>query len=256
MIVGVYPLAGFDKLLHYRVPEAWQATAGLGALVRVPVRSALRLGIVGAIGAPRSFPVEKLKALAQVVHPFPALAPDLLELARWMAVYYAAPMEGIIEAMIPAAVRRGAGLKQERLLSLARQLNPEEMAALTRRARPSEARVYSFLAGQIRPQPKSVVLRRLRAAPEVAAALIRRGLVREESRRIEREAYSDEWSRSELVSTAPPVLNRDQRAAVDAVELGLTEENSAPGCCMESPGRERPRFIFGRWNRFCGPVEA
>ena len=23
MIVGVHPLAGFDKRLHYRVPEAW-----------------------------------------------------------------------------------------------------------------------------------------------------------------------------------------------------------------------------------------
>jgi len=51
MIVGVHPLAGFDKLLHYRVPEPLRATAGIGALVRVPVRASYHLGIVGTLGA-------------------------------------------------------------------------------------------------------------------------------------------------------------------------------------------------------------
>src|SRR5580658_5247222 len=100
MIVGVHPLAGFDKLLHYRVPEPLRATIGVGALVRVPILATMRLGIVGEIGAPRDFPVEKLKSVAQVVYPFPALAPDLLDLARWMAAYYAAPLDAVIETMI------------------------------------------------------------------------------------------------------------------------------------------------------------
>ena len=51
MIVGVHPLAGFDKLLHYRVPETMRDTVALGSLVRVPVLNTLRLGIVGEIGA-------------------------------------------------------------------------------------------------------------------------------------------------------------------------------------------------------------
>ena len=89
MIVGVHPLAGFDKLLHYRVPEALRGTIAAGSLVRVPVLNTLRLGIVGEIGAPRDFPVDKLKSVAQVIHPFPALPADLLELAHWMAGYYA-----------------------------------------------------------------------------------------------------------------------------------------------------------------------
>ena len=67
MIVGVHPLAGFDKLLHYRVPENLRASVAVGSLVRVPVVNALRLGIVGEIGAPKDFPVERLKSVAQVV---------------------------------------------------------------------------------------------------------------------------------------------------------------------------------------------
>ena len=36
MIVGVHPLAGFDKLLHYQVPEPLRATLQLGSLSGVP----------------------------------------------------------------------------------------------------------------------------------------------------------------------------------------------------------------------------
>jgi len=70
MIVGVHPLAGFDKVLHYRVPASLEASVAPGSLVRMPVLNSLRLGIVGEIGAPKDFPIEKLKSLAQVLHPF------------------------------------------------------------------------------------------------------------------------------------------------------------------------------------------
>ena len=87
MIVGVHPLAGFDKVLHYRVPETLGAAVGVGSLVRVPIGNTLRLGIVGELGPPSDFPVDRLKSLAQVVYPFPALPRDLLALARWMGVW-------------------------------------------------------------------------------------------------------------------------------------------------------------------------
>src|SRR5262245_27354384 len=104
MIVGVHPLAGFDKVLHYTVPEPLRAELVPGVLVRVPIVNRLHLAIVGEIGAPRDFPVEKLKAIAGIVYPFPALPPDLLQLARWMAGYYACGLDAVIETMIPAAV--------------------------------------------------------------------------------------------------------------------------------------------------------
>src|SRR5688500_6323216 len=149
MTVGVHPLAGFDKLLHYHVPEKLRASVTVGSLVRIPVVRAIRLGIVGEISAPKDFPLDRLKSGVQVVYPFPALPPDLLELARWMARYYACGLDSIIETMIPVAVRRGAGLKQEKLLSLARKLNEEELASLEKRA-PQQATLYRFLDQQFR----------------------------------------------------------------------------------------------------------
>ena len=118
-IVGVHPLAGFDKLLHYKVPQTMAEQVHLGSLLRIPIGRRFILGIVGVVGAPDDFPVDRLKNIAEVVYDFPALPPDLLALAKWMAVYYAAPLDGIIETMLPGAVRRAAGLKQEKLLVVA-----------------------------------------------------------------------------------------------------------------------------------------
>ncbi|HND61067.1 MAG TPA: primosomal protein N' [Opitutaceae bacterium] len=220
MIVGVHPLAGFDKLLHYRVPEALRPEVAVGSLVRVPVLNTLRLGIVGEIGAPRDFPVDRLKAVAQVVHPFPALPRDLLDLARWMAGYYACGVDSVIETMLPAAVRHGAGIKEEKLLLPAKTLPPEELAALEKRA-PQQAKLYRFLAQQFRPQRKALVLSRLNLTAAVAAALVKRGLARESSQRVERVAYGDFVDQGELVASQPHELNQEQAAAVAALGAEL-----------------------------------
>src|SRR4051812_7160759 len=217
MIVGVHPIAGFDKLLHYQVPESLRAIASVGSLVRVPVGRMLRLGIIGEIGAPKDFPLDRLKAVAQVLHPFPALPPDLLGLARWMAGYYACGLDSIIETMIPAAVRNGAGLKQEKLLSIAQRLAPDELVKLEKRA-PQQAKLYRFIEQQFRPQKKSLVLSRLGASSAVVTALVKRGAIREETRRIERVAYSEDGAaHGELVASQPHALNTEQQAAVDAI---------------------------------------
>ncbi|QYM80112.1 primosomal protein N' [Horticoccus luteus] len=223
MIVGVHPLAGFDKLLHYKVPEALRAGMQLGLLVRVPIGPRVTLGLVGQMGAPTDFPVEKLKPVTQIVYPFPALPADLLELARWMSRYYAAPLDGIIETMIPGAVRHGAALKQEKLLSLARRLAPDELAALEKRA-PQQARLYQFLAQQFKAQPKSLVLSRLGQTAAVVNALMKRGVVQEEAQRVERIAYADGFAHGELVAAQPHALNAEQQAAAEAVAAALAEE--------------------------------
>jgi len=215
-IVGVHPLAGFDKLLHYKVPAGTQAAVQIGSLVRIPIGRRYVLGIVGMEGAPEDFPVDKLKLLAEVVYAFPALPPDLLALAKWMASYYAAPLDGIIETMLPGAIRRAAGLKQEKLLEVAERLDDEAQGTLRRRA-PQQAKLYDFLVGQFKPVGKSLVLRRLWVGPSSATALIKRGVLREVSQRVKRVAYADDFARGELVAALPHRLNAEQQAALDAV---------------------------------------
>jgi primosomal protein N' (replication factor Y) len=220
MIVGVQPLAGFDKLLHYRVPETLREAVRPGALVRVPLLNRHRLGLVLETDTVPDVPAEKLKPLTGVLHHFPALTPDLLELARWMHGYYAARMESVLEAMIPAAVRGGAKLKQEKYLALARPAAAGELAALAQKA-PQQARLYEFLKQQFRPVKKSLVLSRLGTTAAVAAALVKRGWAQEELRHVERVAYADGWAGGEVVTVVPPKLNDEQAAAVQAVQASL-----------------------------------
>ena len=223
MIVGVHPLAGFDKLLHYKVPELLRADVAVGSLVRIPIVNRLHLGIVGEIGAPTNFPVDRLKNLAHVVYPFPALPPDLLEMARWMASYYATTLDSVIETMLPAAVRNAAGLKQEKMLSLAKRLDASELEALVRKA-PQQAKLYRFIESQFKPQKKSLVLARLALTAAVSAGLVKRGVLREDSQRVERIAYTDDWAGGELVASQPHALNAEQQAATDAIATSLGQD--------------------------------
>jgi len=221
MIVGVQPMAGFDKLLHYKVPEALRAEIRAGSLVRVPIGSRLHLGLVMALNAQPDCAPEKLKLISDILHDYPALTPDLLGLARWMHTYYAARMETVLEAMIPAAVRDGARLKTEKYLSLARGLTAEELGLLRKKA-PQQARLSEFLQGQIQPVKKSLVLTRLELTAAVVTALLKRGLVREETRSVERVAYADNWTGGEVVTGLPPKLNSEQATVVDALSASLT----------------------------------
>ena len=223
MIVGVQPLAGFDKLLHYKVPETLRAGLRPGALVRVPILNRSHLGLVMEINAVPDCPPEKLKALSAVLHDFPALTPDLLELARWMHLYYAARMESVLEAMIPAAVRGEAQLKSEKYISLARPATAEELAGLAKKA-PQQARLCEFLQQQYKPVKKSLVLARLGITAAVVTGLVKRGLVHEENRHVERVAYPDNWTGGEIVTGLPPQLNEEQAAVVKSVAESLTRK--------------------------------
>lgn len=216
MIVGVHPLAGFDKLLHYRVPEHMQGDVSVGSLVRISLGHRQALGIVALEGAPTDFPVEKLKNLLEVLYPFPALSPELLSLARWMCGYYAAQMDEIIETMIPGPVRAGVGLKLERNLSLARPLTEEELGKIEQRA-PQQAKLLRFIGTQFKPVKRALVLSRLGLSGGVVSALIKKGLLLEETKRVEREAYVDDFAAQERVSGEAPVLNQEQRVCANAL---------------------------------------
>ncbi|MDR1788843.1 MAG: primosomal protein N' [Opitutaceae bacterium] len=220
MIVGVQTLAGFEKTLHYRVPERLAPLAQTGSLVRVPLLNRTRLGVIASIGAPADFPVSRLKHVLEVVHPFPAMPGDLPELARWMSAYYAAPIDTVIEAMLPASVRKGARLKTERTLRAGRPFLQGELERLEKRA-PAQARLAAFLARQLVPQKKSLVLARLGVSAAAADALVEKGLAVEEERRVERTAYADALADGELVAAQPHVLNEGQRAAVEAIRRRL-----------------------------------
>ncbi len=218
-MVSVFPLAGFDKELAYRVPAHLAGKLGPGSLVRVPIRRAHALAVVSRLGTNESLPPERMKLVSQLVHDLPVLPPDLLEMARWMRGYYAASLESILETMVPAAVRKGTRMKVEVLLEAGETPPPEEEAALGKRA-PRQAALLKCVREQIRPQPKTLLLKRLNVSPQTCRALVEKGWIRETRQRVERTVYEDEFGRAELAGEGV-TLNPEQQAAADAARVSV-----------------------------------
>lgn len=216
--IEVIPLTGLKKSLGYRVPDTMRGNIAVGSLVRVPILRRQELGIVQSLQAPGDFPSDKLKFIYGLVHPFPVLTSDLLKLAQWMQGYYAASAELVLTAMIPAAVRRGMRQKRRLFLSVDRKLEKEELENLRRRA-PKQAELYEFLLHQLKPIPRTTVIKCLGVAPASCAALVAKGVVAESSMTVPRVAYDDDLSAAEHVTPGDFDLNPEQiEAATDIVK--------------------------------------
>ncbi len=215
-IVAVWPLAGFDKLLHYRAPARLVPALRPGVLVRVPILRTQHMGVVQAVDVVPDVPATRLKYLTAVVHTHPVLTPDLMKLGEWMSAYYGASREAVVESMVPAPVRRGVQAKYEKYLVRGAVPTPEEIAKLQKRA-PKQHALLTFLGQQVQPVKKSLVLSRLGVSAHACAALVARGWVREESRVIDRVAYADDFGQHEIVATRAVLLNPEQAAAATAI---------------------------------------
>ena len=222
-VIGVWPLAGFDKLLHYRVPQRLADALRPGVLVHVPVMRKHRLAVVREVDVLPDLPLARLKYVAGIVHAHPVLTPDLIRLAEWMAAYYGASREAVVEAMVPAPVRRGVGAKIEKFLRPGDGPSDDELAKLARRA-PKQHALLTFLRQQLQPVKKSLVLKRLGASAQACATLVERGWVREDARTTARVAYADDFGGHEIAGTRTVTLNAEQAAAAESIKGGLAEE--------------------------------
>jgi len=60
----------------------------------------------------------KLKKVKSVIDKEPLLNAELMELARWISGYYVCPLGQVLAAMVPAAVKKGAGVKTQQYVFL------------------------------------------------------------------------------------------------------------------------------------------
>lgn len=60
----------------------------------------------------------KLKTVTNVIDKEPLVDAELMELARWISSYYVCPLGQVLAAMVPSAVKKGAGVKTQRFVYL------------------------------------------------------------------------------------------------------------------------------------------
>jgi primosomal protein N' (replication factor Y) len=96
------PLA-IQETLTYSIPEELKGDVRLGSRVEVPVGPRLSTGFV--IGLVDSAPVaaSKMRKIRAVLDDEePALTPEIIELCRWAASYYMAPLGEMLRVALPA----------------------------------------------------------------------------------------------------------------------------------------------------------
>ena len=146
-LVEVLPLGGFDHPLTYGTKESLFDTLEVGSLVRIPLGVRRIIGIVSSLSPQHSPPREKLRFISALVQPEPVLSKELVDLAKWVATYYASSLENTLGAMIPASVRDGMNAKTRKMIEVV-SLPQTEVEELLKRS-PKQLQAYSLLSQQM-----------------------------------------------------------------------------------------------------------
>ncbi|MEY5024565.1 MAG: primosomal protein [Verrucomicrobiota bacterium] len=211
-----------SRIFDYSVPPGW--TVGVGARVRVPVRTRTVMGTVLEVSERTEF--SGVKPIAQVLSKEPVLNPALLELAGWMADYYCCTLEAAIRTVLPQVIRRAEMGHQERQVArLVKAPEGVDREALAKRA-PLQASALEALEACGGRMAVSELAKRADAGHAVLRAMERKGWVEIEMERVERDPFRNE----DFVSAPKLQLNEEQAVvfakvseALRRVESGMTE---------------------------------
>ncbi len=102
-----------QKLFDYLAAET--ARAAIGDRVIVPFGARERVGVVLETAARSAVPTARLKPIARVLDDAPRLAPDWLELMRFLAAYYQRPLGETVIGALPPRLRSLKALPRRRV---------------------------------------------------------------------------------------------------------------------------------------------
>ncbi|MHC4461251.1 MAG: replication restart helicase PriA [Planctomycetota bacterium] len=115
-----------DTEFDYLVPdELWPIRVGQRVEVPFGRKNKLEEGFCVEADVPfeKSFTARgegrKLKKVVKIIDKEPLLDAGLMELARWISSYYVCPLGQVLAAMVPGAVKKGAGARTEKYVYLA-----------------------------------------------------------------------------------------------------------------------------------------
>jgi primosomal protein N' (replication factor Y) (superfamily II helicase) len=212
----VFPEAPFGPY-SYRIPEELSGKIRPSMRVVVPLGKGDRqiTGYVLDVESSQHRP-HSLKPILQCCDELPLCSPNLIELVRWMSKYYLVPAGQVMEAVIPAGVRAGAGTRNQLLL------RPTDLAAddaflATLPAKQRHTLQQLILADE----PLST--EQLRNLAQCSEAVIKKlrdtGFIEAFTERV--MAYEADHSKREAEGGLPPALTTDQRIALQTIFSAL-----------------------------------
>jgi primosomal protein N' (replication factor Y) len=124
-IVRVVFESAVDTEFSYLVPDKlWPVEPGQRVEVPFGRKNKLQIGFCTGTDISRretqskKGKIFKLKKISRVVDKKALLDSELMELARWISSYYVCPLGQVLAAMVPAAVKKDAGVKKLKIIYL------------------------------------------------------------------------------------------------------------------------------------------
>lgn len=128
-----------DSTFTYLIPPELEASAVVGARVIVPFGRKYSTGLI--VELPASTTITSLKPLKDVLDASPIVSDEMLQLCRWIAEYYFAPLGEVVRAAVP----HGFALSNKRLV----KLHPDASRRLideAKKSAPKRARLLELIA--------------------------------------------------------------------------------------------------------------
>ena len=193
------------------MPDELCQTIEAGRRVRVPLGHSNRPVLAYCIRVEgRPVGARKLKSVQAVIDAKTLLAPPMLRLTRWLADYYLCPWAAVLETVLPAGVRSGAGTRLTTFLSVA----PEAAKRISQeKFPPKQAAVLKALFESDSPMTAAELARAARCGQAPIKTLQRKGLIRAQSERVQ----MPQISAAPVKREKHLVLNADQHKALSAI---------------------------------------
>lgn len=196
-----------DRLFTYSLPESLRHRVRPGCRVLVPFGARRLTGLV--LRVHNEPPGVETRDVLRLIDADPVFDAAMLELGRWVAHYYCAPLGEVLRAMAPLA----ADVRQTRIwaltqkgLDVARQLGLD--------GEPVDAATAVLRALEARPLAETTLERKVPGAKKLLASLERKGLV---------EAEQAASLRDPLRAQAEKLLAEFARRPDEGVKLARAE---------------------------------
>src|SRR5881392_3458885 len=183
-----------DRSIHreldYLIPESLAEKVSIGSRVRVPFREKSALATVVALREETD--AEGIRPIEALVGDKPILSAKLIELARWMSVYYCCPIEAVMRSLLPQVIRKAEVTWRTRLfVRAARKIEPEEIEKLRRRA-PRQAELLAAVSNLPAAMAAAELLRQTSLDNQTLRALEKRGFITLGEETVTRDPHADE----------------------------------------------------------------
>jgi primosomal protein N' (replication factor Y) len=185
-----------DQAFTYALPETLRHRVRPGCRLLVPFGPRKLVGIV--LRCHNEKPEVNVREALRLLDEEPALSEDLLELGRWIASYYCAPLGETLRAMAPL----GSDLRRGKVYSLT-ESGRDALRRLSGVPDDQSPAIQVMRLLEFRPLAESTIARKIVKAEAALRELVRRGFVQVEDVEALRDPFRSPSERLRVELTGP-----------------------------------------------------